>query len=113
MKVADGIYEKTGFTEEQILQRYEAAKIGFDGSFTFQNYLFGINKQCLHDTIIYLGEIPIEWYEEDLKTEEEERIRKAKEITERQKRLFRRAEGTRTERRRNKKGSEYIARNTI
>jgi hypothetical protein len=104
--------EISGYTAIEILNRYQAAHLGFDGSFTLGTNLFGIDKMRANDAIIWLGEVPIEWYEEDIKREEEERIRKAKLIAEKERKLyFAGREGTKTECKRDKKASNIIANN--
>lgn len=102
---------KSGFSEEQILKRYSEAKLGYDGSFTLENQLLGVDKSKVNDLIIWLGTVPIEWYKNDLKVEQDEKERIIKREQERVNRLFRKQEGTRTERRRCKKSSDYLSRN--
>ena len=112
LQVTDVAVQKSGYTEIEILDRYQAAHLGFDGSFTLGTNLFGIDKMRANTAIIWLGEVPIEWYEEDIKREEEERIRKAKLIAENERKLyFAGREGTKTERKRDKKFSNYMSRN--
>lgn len=112
MYVSDEIVKQTGLSAMEIIERYNNAHIGYDGTFTLGTNLFGVNKQCVDDTIIWLGEVSIEWYEQDIKREEEERIRKARFMAERERRLyFAGREGTKTERKRDKRASELISRN--
>lgn len=111
IKVSWFAKNKSGFSEEQILERYKVAKIGHDGSFTLENQLFSVDKSKVNDIIIWLGTVPKEWYENDLKTEQEEKQRAMKLEQERINRLFRKPEGTKTERRRDKKSSNYLSHN--
>ena len=112
MQVTQTAIEKSGYSAVDIYSRYESAHLGFDGTFTLGTNLFGIDKQRINSAIIWLGNVPIEWYEEDIKREEEERIRKAKMIADRERRLYYAGrEGTKTERKRDKRASENIARN--
>ena len=111
IKVSWFAKNKSGFSEEQILERYKEAKIGYDGSFTLENQLFSIDKSKTNDLIIWLGTVPREWYENDLKTEQEEKQRALALEQERIKKMFRKPEGTRTERRRCKKSSDYLSNN--
>ncbi len=99
---------KSGFTEEEILERYKIAKFGHDNSFTLKNQLFALNQTGINNEIIWLGEVPFSWYEEDLKIEKEEKERKERVEKEKLERLFRRAEGTRTERKRDKRSSNLL-----
>lgn len=101
---------KSGFTEEEILERYKIAKLGHDNSFTLKNQLFSLNQTGINNEIIWLGEVPFSWYEEDLKIEKEIKEKLEKERLEKFKRLFRRAEGTRTERKRDKRSSNLLGR---
>lgn len=104
--------EISGYTAKEIYDRYEAAHLGFDGSFTLGTNLFGIDKMRPNSAIIWLGKVPLEWYEEDIKREEEERMRKAKLIAENERRAyFAGREGTKTERKRDKRFSDYMSRN--
>lgn len=112
LQVTDVAVQKSGYTEIEILNRYQAAHLGFDGSFTMGTNLFGIDKMRVNTAIVWLGEVPIEWYEEDIKREEQERIRKTKLIAENEKKLYYAGrEGTKTERKRDKKASNIIASN--
>lgn len=112
LTVTQEAMEYSGYTATEIYNRYEAAHLGFDGSFTLGTNLFGIDKMRANSAIIWLGEVPIEWYEEDIKREEEERTRKAKLIADRERKLYYAGrEGTKTERKRDKKASNIIANN--
>jgi len=112
MDVTVEAVEKSGYDKYVILSRYNIAKIGYDGTFTLGTNLFAVDKQQISDTIVWTGEVPIEWYEEDLKVEENDRIRKAKQMAERGRRLyFAGREGTKTERKRDKRASNLISRN--
>ena len=111
LKVTEFAVNKSGFSAEEIQARYQVAKLGYDRSFLYKNCCFFINCEGVDNKIDFLGWCTLEEYEEDLRKEREERERKEKEEAEKQRRIyFAGREGTRTERKRDKRASNLIAR---
>lgn len=111
LKVTEFAVNKSGFSAEEIQARYQVATIGYGGYFLYKNCCFFIDKTGVDNKINFSGWCTLEEYEEDLKKEREERERKEKEEAEKQRRIyFAGREGTRTERRRDKRASNLIAR---
>ena len=111
LKVTEFAVNKSGFSAEEIQARYQVAYMGYSDYFTYKNCRFFINCNGADNKIDFLSFCPIEEYEEDLRIEKEERERKKQEEAEKQRRIyFAGREGTRTERRRNKRASNLIAR---
>ena len=111
LKVTEFAVNKSGFSAEEIQARYQVAYIGYSHYFTYKNCRFFINYEGVENKIDFLSFCPIEEYEEDLKKEREERERKEQEEAEKQRRIyFAGCYGTRTERRRDKRASDLIAR---
>ena len=111
LKVTEFAINKSGFSAEEIQARYKVAKLGYDLSFLYKNCWFFVDRTGAEDKINFLGWCTLEEYEEDLRTEKEEQERQEQEEAEKQRRIyFAGREGTRTERRKDKKASNLIAR---
>lgn len=111
LKVTEFAVNKSGFSAEEIQARYQVARLGYTGGFIYKNCWFFVDRTGVDDKIDFAGWCTLEEYEEELRIEKEERERKEQEEAEKQRRIyFAGREGTRTERRRDKRASNLIAR---
>ncbi len=57
VEVSNVVIKKTHSTKAKIIEAYKNAEKGYDGSFNYKNYLLGLRRDCINNTIIYLGKV--------------------------------------------------------